>query len=320
MTVVMIVVWCLGCASADEKSTPVQCESVENVIERIECYASLAEDTNDPSVCGQSPDEGVGYQCYAIVAERLANVELCDMIPTQTPDHQQLKDACISDVAKKTLEPLLCDRVETVGLRDSCYAAIGQKTANTAVCDKIHDPGLRSICSGEPVMVDTTQREPSAPKLGLGEEEADALEAFNPQFKARTTEDYSSTIQADALNNDRQPFMLRLDANHDGTADVVLDGHDDQHNILLCLLSSPGGYDVLVIRESSLLVPDEVKSWNDGVKESGLNYYLWPNQEGAGFTLAFPQQSDSEGNLLNDGFMIDYTFSDGAFTEKSQVL
>ena len=153
----------------------------------------------------------------------------------------------------------------------------------------------------------------------LGDEITDALEAFNPQFKARTPQDYSPTIQADAGKNDRQPCMLRIDVNRDGVADVILDGHDDRHNLLLGLLSSPDGFDVVVIRESNLVVPGDVESWNDGVKESGLNYYLWPHPSGTGFTLAYPQQSDSEGALLKDGFVIDYTFSDGAFTAKSQV-
>lgn len=338
MTLVLIVGCCLGCAAVDdprpaeseaneprasEPSSPARCERVENVIERIECYADLATATNDRSVCGQSPDQGVAYQCLAIVAERRADVELCDLIPTHTTDHQQLKDACISDVAKKTLEPQLCERIVTVGLRDSCYAAIGRDTENRALCDKIRDPGLRSICTGEPVIVDTTQREPSAvhgPTSGLDERMTAALEAFNPRFQIRTTEDYSPKIRKDAVNNERRPFMLRLDANRDGADDLILDGHDDRQNILLCLLSGTTGYEVLVVREGRLLVPGEVESWNDGVKETGLNYFLWSHRAGGGFTLAYPQQSDPAGKLLRDGFMIDYAFEDGAFTEKSQVL
>ena len=39
-----------------------------------------------------------------------------------------------------------------------------------------------------------------------------------------------------------------------------------------------------------------------------------------GFTLAFPQQSDSKGNLLKDGAMIDYIFKNGTFHETYQTL
>ncbi|MCP3994645.1 MAG: hypothetical protein GY722_06200 [bacterium] len=144
---------CLGCAS-DEKPDSAQCEDAENLIEQIDCYATLATKGSDPSVCDLSSHEGVKYQCHAVVAERLGNVELCDQIPVTSSDHQQLRDVCVSDVAKKTLDDLLCDGIQTVGLRDSCYVKIGRETKNTALCAKIQDPGLRSLCSGIPVVVE----------------------------------------------------------------------------------------------------------------------------------------------------------------------
>ena len=153
----------LGCGPAEDprqaselttKDEPAgQCENLVGVLERIECYVKLATDNDDPSVCGQSTNEGVAYQCYAIVAERRSDDGLCDFIPSRSPDHRQLKDICISDVAKKTLNPLACDRIQTAGLRDSCYAKIGQETGNMELCEKVQDPGLRSMCSGEPVTV-----------------------------------------------------------------------------------------------------------------------------------------------------------------------
>ncbi len=155
---------CLGCAP-DEKPdsalgakhaavSTAQCENLENLFKQIDCYATAAIEDADPSVCELASNEGVKYQCYAVVAERLGSVELCDQIPVTSPDHQQLRDVCVSDVAKKTLDDLLCDEIQTVGLRDSCYVKIGQETKNTALCAKIQDPGLRSLCSGDPVVVE----------------------------------------------------------------------------------------------------------------------------------------------------------------------
>ena len=132
----------------------VQCENLANVFERIECYATLATDKGDPSVCGQASNEGVKYQCYAILAERHGSRELCDVIPSLSPDHRKLRDSCISDVAKKALNPTLCEDIQTTGLRDSCYAKISRETGNTALCRNIQDLGLRSMCSGERVMVE----------------------------------------------------------------------------------------------------------------------------------------------------------------------
>lgn len=131
-----------------------QCERIENVFKQIECYVTLATDEEDPSMCGLSSHDGVKYQCYAILAERLGSRDLCDQIPLASLDHQELRDICISDVAKKILNYVVCDEIQTMGLRDSCYAKIGQETKNTTLCEKIQDPGLRSMCSGVPVMVE----------------------------------------------------------------------------------------------------------------------------------------------------------------------
>ncbi len=182
-----------------------------------------------------------------------------------------------------------------------------------------------------------------------------ALKKFNPQFVVWEAKDYSATIQKDSVENNRHPYSIVLDANEDKKDDLVLDGHDNKNNLLICLLPTPKGYDVIVIpipteklplserkdsisvfrtvdtygrlfygigiiRRIDLLNPKEIEVFNDGVKEMGLNYYLWPNKKGTGFTLAYPQQSDSEGNLLNDGAMIDYIFKDGRFHESCQTL
>ena len=161
VALVAILLSSFGCGpTEDPERTPVvteassQCEDTENLLERIECYATLATDEDDPSVCGQSSHEGVKYQCYAILAERRGSKELCNEIPSRSSDHKKLRDVCISDVAAQTLSPLLCEEIQTVGLRDSCYAKIGQQTNDTTLCQRIQDPGLRSICTGQPVMVE----------------------------------------------------------------------------------------------------------------------------------------------------------------------
>ena len=161
VALVAILLSSFGCGlSETPERTPVvtetlsQCEDTENLLERIECYAALATDEDDPSVCGRSSHEGVKYQCFAVLAERRGSKELCDEIPSRSPDHKKLRDVCISDVAAQTLSPLLCEEIQTVGLRDSCYAKIGQQSKDTTLCQRIQDPGLRSICTGQPVMVE----------------------------------------------------------------------------------------------------------------------------------------------------------------------
>lgn len=129
------------------------CQDIESVFEKLECFVELADAGDDPSLCGESSIEGVELQCYAILAERRSDKALCSLIQPRSADHQSLRGICISDVAKKALEPRLCEEIVTVGLRDSCYAQIGKELGDLDLCKKIGDAGIRSICSGEPVMV-----------------------------------------------------------------------------------------------------------------------------------------------------------------------
>ena len=161
VALVAILMSSFGCAPSEDPEriplvteTSSQCEDTENLLERIECYATLATDEDDPYVCGRSSHEDVKYQCYAVLAERRGSKELCNEIPSRSPDHKKLRDVCISDVAAQMLSPILCEEIQTVGLRDSCYVKIGQQTKDTTLCQRIQDPGLRSLCTGQPVMVE----------------------------------------------------------------------------------------------------------------------------------------------------------------------
>jgi hypothetical protein len=129
------------------------CQAIESVFGKLECFVTLADASDDPSLCSESSIEGIEFQCYAILAERRSDKALCGLIPPRSGDYQSLRDICISDVAKKVLESRFCEEIVTVGLRDSCYAQIGKELGNSNLCEKVRDAGLRSICSGEPVIV-----------------------------------------------------------------------------------------------------------------------------------------------------------------------
>lgn len=156
----MILFSIVGCGTEidtqDSSSVPKasgHCQAIESVFEKLGCFVTLADTSDDPSLCGESSIEGVEFQCYAILAERRDDKALCGLIPPRSGEHQSLRDTCISDVAKKVLEPRLCEEIVTVGLRDSCYAQIGREMGDSNLCEKVLDAGLRSICSGEPVIV-----------------------------------------------------------------------------------------------------------------------------------------------------------------------
>jgi hypothetical protein len=156
--------------------------------------------------------------------------------------------------------------------------------------------------------------------LNINEVMLSALKQFNHRFVTWSAQDFTPTIQRDAVNNIRQPYSLSVDFNRDGKGDLILDGHDDTSGLLLCVLSKGQGYDVVVVRRTELFKPGELKNINDGRKEVGLNYYLWPIKDNGGFTVAYPQQSGLDGKLLNDGAVIDFKFKDGKFVENKRTL
>ena len=130
------------------------CGKKENIFDQILCYATLATKHDNVSICKAASHEGVRYQCYAIYAERRSNPDVCEEIPSKSAGHKTLRDACISDVAKKIGDFTLCEKVQTQGLRDSCYWGIAKTTGDTSLCEKIQDNGLKSGCTGKPVGID----------------------------------------------------------------------------------------------------------------------------------------------------------------------
>ena len=157
-------------------------------------------------------------------------------------------------------------------------------------------------------------------KTLLNDEMSLALKTFNPRFEAWKPDDYLPAIQQSASEKKRLPYALILDVNKDKKNDIILDGHDDKNNLLLCLLSNSKGYSVITIDKKDLLNPKTLEHWNDRKKEFGLNYYLWPKDDGTGFTLAYPQEVDAEGELSEDGAMVELNFKDGKFHETVEVL
>jgi hypothetical protein len=167
--------------------------------------------------------------------------------------------------------------------------------------------------------------------LSLPESMRLSLKNFNPDFEHWKTEDYTFAVLKDVKeggNHDRAPFALIVDANKDNIPDVIIDGHDKKNSLLICLISDREDFKVISIEENAFCIPSEIINFNDGIKETGLNYFLWPAEPGAPsdssgffiFTLGFPQQTNGDGELLNDGGIIDYYFENGSFRAEREIL
>lgn len=155
-----------------------------------------------------------------------------------------------------------------------------------------------------------------------------ALAKFNPRFQPWKATDYAPEVRhgghQEKLKN-RAPFALVIDVNGDGKDDLILDGHDHQKSLLIGVVSKGAQYEVLILRESELVDPQTLECQFDGNKQRGFAYYLWlAEKKSPGspiFRLAWPQQSNAAGELLNDGGTVDYYFKAGRFeAEESPPL
>ncbi len=158
--------------------------------------------------------------------------------------------------------------------------------------------------------------------LELPENIKKAILEFNPAFRPWELKDYSPRIRKEYKKADprESPFALIVDANHDGRADVIIDGHDKKRDLLVAVVSDHDQYKVHIIKEDKLSDPKTTENWNDKKKEKGLNYYLWLNKDGSGgFQVGYPQVEFEDGTAT-DGALVEYLYENGGLREKINEL
>lgn len=156
----------------------------------------------------------------------------------------------------------------------------------------------------------------------------DALNKYDRHFVRWRTDDYTHNVAqrypADMIN--AAPFAIIQDINFDTIPDLILDGRSGSRTRALAIISSGAGYQVVDIEPwHSIVTPKEHASLDDGQASYGLNYYLRANSvrqnaEEYIFDVAFPQETDEKGNLLSDGYIIEYFYRQGTFVPEVLVL
>jgi hypothetical protein len=158
-----------------------------------------------------------------------------------------------------------------------------------------------------------------------------AIQKTCPKFILWKTSDYTDKILKSLIDDHdsrRAPFALIVDVNKDGILDVILDGHDDKDSLLICVLSEGKVFKTVIITKEQLINPKDIENINLGKKEYGINYFLWLPQDDSkkdksyspAFIIAFPQQTDSQGELLRDGDIVNYYFENGVFRAEESPL
>ncbi len=153
-----------------------------------------------------------------------------------------------------------------------------------------------------------------------------AIQKLNPKFTAWNSGDYTQNVRNEVIESKdprRAPFALILDVNHDGIPDLILDGHDDQAAILMCVYSADKAFKAIEIRRDALFQPKSVDNYYDGKLDPGIPYFIWPpNKKAAAsnrytFSIGYPQAIDKDGNEGCDPSILDFKFTRGKFIERS---
>lgn len=102
----------------------------------------------------------------------------------------------------------------------------------------------------------------------LPEKMHEALDRYDANFEVWDIEDYLPTVAEWYKFTTKQALSKVVgDFNWDRKQDVVLQGHNDQHDLLICILSEGDGYRILEIKKELLSDP-KTERYDD-------DYGLW---------------------------------------------
>ena len=199
-------------------------------------------------------------------------------------------------------------------------------SGNTAI---LADTNKTSLNNESVISKPTIVRDPRTVTVVLPPSMKEVLSHYDSTFRIWKYDDYTERIKELDLidtSDNHSPFALIVDANGDGIADVILAGRNDTSEQILCILSEGKGYAVMKIEDHGILPdPKTEEHYDEGKKEYGLNTCLGlfrfeKSARNPVFEVKIPQESDSNGNLLNDGAIITYYFENGTFVRESEVL
>ncbi len=123
------------------------CEKFSKAGYRDECYYYAAEDTADLSYCEKMSGSSYAYEkssCYANVAMEYMDASICGEL-ADTDD----RNSCYFEYAYDTDEPYVCDNVESVSERDEClYQFISgwYGGSDWSFCDTFNKTSYRDEC------------------------------------------------------------------------------------------------------------------------------------------------------------------------------
>ena len=133
--------------------------------------------------------------------------------------------------------------------------------------------------------------------ISLPEKMQKALDEYNSNFKSWDIGDYLPDIVHDYRFTSRQALSTVIgDFNGDAINDIIMDGHDDLHNLLICILSDMPNYRIIEISKMPYQNPKTIR-YDD-------QFGIWDYLEFIGIqTLSSPFEPDPV-KMQGDGVIV----------------
>src|SRR5262245_48355189 len=161
-------------------------------------------------------------------------------------------------------------------------------------------------------------------RLVIPNEMQAAIDRIAPGFEPWRLADYLPRLLTGS-NPNEVPFAVILDINNDQVSDLVVDGCGRTNCLVLAILSNQSGYTAKVVRSEARFDPRTIQDCEGGRVARGLHRFLQPNLQRSAeapwvFTLYYAQVVNCQGQLLNDGAIVNYELINGEFVEHASPL
>ena len=108
---------------------------------KYKCFANIALNTKNYSLCDELEDRIYKNDCYISVAKKTNDINICDKVIGE----QEQFSECVENIAISDKNRNLCDKVTNNENKKSCYLGfdlnLSQTSKDTVVCDKIKKDG-----------------------------------------------------------------------------------------------------------------------------------------------------------------------------------
>lgn len=142
---------------AGQTQNPSLCEKITTKV-KDDCFISVASSKKDVSFCEKVVSANKHDICYGAVANTSEDLRICDKIVN--PRSAGYKELCYGNVAGKLKDPSICEKISVVwpggeleskpadfqGERPRCYQQVASSTKNSMICSKILSAYERGKC------------------------------------------------------------------------------------------------------------------------------------------------------------------------------